>query len=67
MTANIFKYQISQNIVCPPVMSGKTDSGHIDKEQNTGPTDRQNSSTGKLNMKLYTVKSKEKQFSLFKT
>ena len=32
----------SQNTVGPPVMSGEFDGRPINKQQNTGPTDRQN-------------------------
>ena len=50
----------------PPVMSGKTDRGLINKHQNTGPTDQQTLAL-QLNMKCNTMKSEQKQFSCFKT
>ena len=35
-------YQLPENFVGPPVMSGKFDGSTIKKHQNTEPTERQN-------------------------
>ena len=53
----------SQNTVGHPVLSGKFDGSLINKHQNTGLT----KFSCMLNMKLHTMKSKQKKFSRFKT